>query len=150
MWHVISRCYHVKTKRTEHIIHIVSNERSDELVFLSRQFVRLFCQHRVYLIHILTIHNGSVLLMLQLIHLCNKTIVFFKKSRKFIIKRRSAHFLLCIVYIYLYVTFLQDKRHDAIIIHEQCCHTHRIYCACKMKLAMQDVTRVYTLYLILV
>ena len=64
------------------------------------------------------------------------------KLCQFIVKWRTTHRFLCVVYLNLYVSIFQNNRQTAIIVKDNTGYSHRVNRASKPELSMHNVTRI--------
>ena len=145
---MIAACDHHEDAWTEHIVEVIYDKRGDELILFLGYLCGFDRELLVYLILVDAVEHHLALLVCKLVHLVVEAVMLVEKVVELLVKRRSAHLLACIVYLYGYLSFFQYHRHDALVVHKEVDHSHRIESAVEVKLPVHDVTRVDILKLI--
>ena len=134
--------------RTQHIIEVVSNKRSDELVFLLREADGFLVQLLVDSHHVATVHDSLVVLVYQFAQLILNLLVFFEESEELIVHRSATYYLLCIIELHRNASTLQYQRQHRVIIHKDIRHLHRVDRALKMELSVYYIARIHVLEIV--
>ena len=69
-------------------------------------------------------------------------LVFLEESEELVVEWRSTYYLLYIVEFHGNASRLQHQRQNRLIVHEDICHSCRIYRSLEMELSMYHITGV--------
>ncbi len=100
-------------------------------------------------LHIAAVHDGAVVSVEQLCLLILNLVIAVEELEEFVVKRRSAYRLLCIVQPYSDVALLYYDGNDALVVHKDVGHAYGVVSSAELELPVNDVARIDVLEVII-